>query len=449
MELTVEIFHKSNWANETVRAARRSKFLCALVLALRKIPIYAPGGGGAALGSADQPSYTVAVSDQQAVDARAAYDKAKDAKRLIPNKKDDEAGEKTDNQGASTASDPRDSATPPPLRYRQGCKTEDNVVQDLNSRHPAADTAKHPKDYVEPPTPKTITRPVSGATEGTDILKDSKIDEVRVMLSRGSSMGKRRRSLSLHDPITNQDRPPRIENGEKSDYDPYSYYSQQPSSTTTRGDHTDDSSRRNHAGQEREPNWPQPPSNSFRPPPTISEQHSYHSPPPPAATSTRPEMDPRRPPPPPQTPAPPPKDASRATNPTYTNITPPAPSLANHPYHQQQQRPFVGNDPASARDPSPVRNPFQINALRSQAQGAGVPRAARPDSNVSALSGPPPPGYPPQTRRPVGAGMQGNGGPPRGQSQERPPQGMTVRPARSDSLGGSRKPEHERVIWHE
>ncbi|KAL4943190.1 Mechanosensitive ion channel-domain-containing protein [Aspergillus oleicola] len=43
MELTVSLFHKSNWAIETVRAARRTKFMCALVAAVRKIPIRAPG----------------------------------------------------------------------------------------------------------------------------------------------------------------------------------------------------------------------------------------------------------------------------------------------------------------------------------------------------------------------------------------------------------------------
>jgi len=43
LELRVDIRHKSNWSNETVRAARRSKFMCALVLAMRKIPIRAPG----------------------------------------------------------------------------------------------------------------------------------------------------------------------------------------------------------------------------------------------------------------------------------------------------------------------------------------------------------------------------------------------------------------------
>ncbi|GIJ88628.1 hypothetical protein Asppvi_007553 [Aspergillus pseudoviridinutans] len=43
LELTVSIRHKSNWANESIRAMRRSKFMCALVTAVRKIPIRAPG----------------------------------------------------------------------------------------------------------------------------------------------------------------------------------------------------------------------------------------------------------------------------------------------------------------------------------------------------------------------------------------------------------------------
>ncbi|KAI4125265.1 MAG: hypothetical protein LQ347_005430, partial [Umbilicaria vellea] len=87
MELKVEIRHKarlSNWANETVRAARRSKFMCALVLGLRKIPIYAPGGGGATLGSSDMPTYSVSVSDAEAAAKREAFAKTKEAKRLVP-----------------------------------------------------------------------------------------------------------------------------------------------------------------------------------------------------------------------------------------------------------------------------------------------------------------------------------------------------------------------------
>lgn len=43
LELNVDIRYKSNWSNDSVRAARRSKFMCALVLALRRINIRAPG----------------------------------------------------------------------------------------------------------------------------------------------------------------------------------------------------------------------------------------------------------------------------------------------------------------------------------------------------------------------------------------------------------------------
>ncbi|KAJ5640872.1 hypothetical protein N7528_000497 [Penicillium herquei] len=43
LQIRVDIRHKSNWANEIVRATRRSKFMCALVLALRKLNIRSPG----------------------------------------------------------------------------------------------------------------------------------------------------------------------------------------------------------------------------------------------------------------------------------------------------------------------------------------------------------------------------------------------------------------------
>lgn len=84
MQLKVEIRHKSNWANESIRAARRSKFMCALVLALRKVPIYGPGGGGEPLGGATNPGYSVSVSDEIAAQARDHAAAAKEAKRLIP-----------------------------------------------------------------------------------------------------------------------------------------------------------------------------------------------------------------------------------------------------------------------------------------------------------------------------------------------------------------------------
>lgn len=83
LELKMEIRHKSNWANEAIRAARRSKFMCALVLALRKVPIYAPGAGGAAAGSAENPNYSVAITDEQAAANKAGFTETKEAKHMV------------------------------------------------------------------------------------------------------------------------------------------------------------------------------------------------------------------------------------------------------------------------------------------------------------------------------------------------------------------------------
>ncbi|KAL8721056.1 MAG: hypothetical protein Q9181_007789 [Wetmoreana brouardii] len=180
LELKVEIRHKSNWANETVRAARRSKFMCALVLALRKIPIYAPGGGDAALGSNDKPTYSVTVSDEQAAAARDAYDKKKEEKRLVPSKKPDPAPD----TAVSSATDARDSAIPAPLRYRLPPLAETSALGDLNSRHPAADTARD--------VPDLELDHSAEARASSDTRRSSDIEETRALLRRQSTRGKRK-----------------------------------------------------------------------------------------------------------------------------------------------------------------------------------------------------------------------------------------------------------------
>ena len=79
LTLKIAMKHKSNWHNEAVRATRRSKFICALTLALKKVPIYGPGGGGEALGGPTNPTYSVAVSDGVAAAARDQAAKDKEA----------------------------------------------------------------------------------------------------------------------------------------------------------------------------------------------------------------------------------------------------------------------------------------------------------------------------------------------------------------------------------
>ncbi|KAI1099093.1 Mechanosensitive ion channel-domain-containing protein [Jackrogersella minutella] len=84
LQLKIAIKHKSNWHNEAIRATRRSKFMCALTLALKRVPIYAPGGGGEPLGGPTNPSYSVAVGDSDASAAREKASKEKEGKRMVP-----------------------------------------------------------------------------------------------------------------------------------------------------------------------------------------------------------------------------------------------------------------------------------------------------------------------------------------------------------------------------
>lgn len=368
MELRVEIRHKSNWSNETVRAARRSKFMCALVLALRKIPINAPGGAGAALGSADQPTYSVAVSDAQAAANRDAFSKAKDAKRLFPTEKQDPPADRA-TKGATTGTDnhdPRDSVTPPPLRYRrQAPPSESMALNTLNSRHPAADTAHNPNDLIEPTTPKSFTHSISGIETPPDFDRSVSIEEVRGMLRRQSTRGKRRPSIgsSKFQPTSGAFNstlpPPPATPSMAIDYYPHS---QHASLQSTKSSPRSVSS------------FPQPPSSLPRKAPTSAPQlpemsqlqYDHRLPPTPQPQQSRqaPQIGPQRP---------------------TLNTENLAPSRSS-------------ND--TNRTTSPVRNPFQIKALGSQAQGLGpvpavqttrrpVPGGSTPNSHVESVVRPP------------------------------------------------------------
>ena len=158
MELKVDIMHKSNWANEAVRAARRSKFMCALVLALRRIPINPPGGGGAGLGDAKNPTYSVAISPTLAQQNKDDADREKEGKRLVPTKKD-----------AS------------PIKERGTTTVEQTAVNALNERNNAIDKSRDHSDDLK-------DRNKQEAPE---------LEEVRQVLKKESLKG-RRKSTNLH-----------------------------------------------------------------------------------------------------------------------------------------------------------------------------------------------------------------------------------------------------------
>lgn len=85
LTLKIVIKHKSNWHNESVRATRRSKFMCALALALKKVPIFGPGAGPEPpIGTHGNPSYAVTVDDTFASQAREKAAEEAEAKRMVP-----------------------------------------------------------------------------------------------------------------------------------------------------------------------------------------------------------------------------------------------------------------------------------------------------------------------------------------------------------------------------
>ncbi|KAI5794375.1 Mechanosensitive ion channel-domain-containing protein [Peziza echinospora] len=79
IELTINILHKGNWSNLALATQRRNKFICALIMAIKTVPIYGPGGGDPGLGEVGKPMYTVAIADEIAREnmRKASEEKAK------------------------------------------------------------------------------------------------------------------------------------------------------------------------------------------------------------------------------------------------------------------------------------------------------------------------------------------------------------------------------------
>jgi small-conductance mechanosensitive channel len=176
LELKVEIRHKSNWANEAVRAARRSKFMCALVLALRKVPIYGPGAGGAPAGDPANPTYSVAITDDQAANNKKEFNDTKDKKRMIP----------AASQGLLSPTTRKTSGRKSPSVDQSGkgggplAAKEAALVENMNPLKAAV----HAVDDDE----------ARGAMdlENVDMEHDSDIEEVRGVLRRASTRGRRK-----------------------------------------------------------------------------------------------------------------------------------------------------------------------------------------------------------------------------------------------------------------
>lgn len=178
LTLKIAIKHKSNWHNEAVRATRRSKFMCALALALKKVPIYAPGGGATpALGSSDNPAYSVTVDDNYASKARDKAANDADAARMVPLHQSPKRSDTTSTGGAA-----------PPVQH----VSERQAVQELTARPAVENEFQSNRDEDGDGRPDHI-RDASPSTLRDPSPRGQGIEAIRAeLVKRNSTRGRRR-----------------------------------------------------------------------------------------------------------------------------------------------------------------------------------------------------------------------------------------------------------------
>ncbi|CAI7565665.1 unnamed protein product [Penicillium glandicola] len=192
LQLRVDIRHKSNWSNETIRAARRSKFLCALVLAVRKIQVRAPGVAIPAEETADAADGDD-KGDDSGAGAGAGLRKSSqgggaDSSKLDPGVAAAAAGILNyENTAQSTGYDQNRSGT---VTHRGSSQTtnaerEAAIVDLLNARSPTVDAGRDHYDAHENALHRTIT---NASNQGNQLSVYNGSEGI----SRGLSTGHRK-----------------------------------------------------------------------------------------------------------------------------------------------------------------------------------------------------------------------------------------------------------------
>ncbi|KAG0136971.1 Mechanosensitive ion channel-domain-containing protein [Tuber indicum] len=171
LEIKVEIKHKSNWSNEALTCQRRNKFFCALVKILRKIPIYGVGKGDPVIGEEAKPMFTVAISDDKAHEYMDKGNEAKMALRWDSKKEGEEDSRSQKGKEAGVATG---------LSF--------GVSPLHNASSPFYDNRARP----------SFDGRMDNATVGRPSIESRRedIEEVRGLLKRESTKGRRKHALS-------------------------------------------------------------------------------------------------------------------------------------------------------------------------------------------------------------------------------------------------------------
>ncbi|KAJ5143686.1 Mechanosensitive ion channel MscS [Penicillium bovifimosum] len=190
LQLCVDIRHKSNWSNETIRAARRSKFMCALVLAVRKVQVRGPG-----VARPEEETADAAAGDDDDDTSGAGLRKSTQD-GVSPSKPDPGVAAAAagildyGNTAQSTGYDQRHSGT---ITHRGSSQTnaerEAAIVEMLNARPPAVDISRDDEE-------NTLHRTTTNASNQASVHNGA-----TNTISRGLSTGHRKQGdrVSYHE----------------------------------------------------------------------------------------------------------------------------------------------------------------------------------------------------------------------------------------------------------
>ncbi|KAI7543227.1 hypothetical protein KC319_g16373, partial [Hortaea werneckii] len=142
---------------------------------LKIVPIYPPGGGGDAAGSAANPNYGVTITEGEAKEHAEASAKAREDARLVPLKKIEEA---------------KNALSPTTSAIMAGMSPRDaKIMESLTAKDPATDPARDDTWASERGDSSTL-----GERPSVD---GHILDEVKGMLRRESTKGKRKASSEI------------------------------------------------------------------------------------------------------------------------------------------------------------------------------------------------------------------------------------------------------------
>ncbi|KAI5799620.1 Mechanosensitive ion channel-domain-containing protein [Pyronema domesticum] len=183
--LRIETRYRSNWSNEILTMQRRNRFMLALVAILRRIPIYCPGGGDPIVGEVGRPMYTVAIPDTAARENMA--NTAKDKKKKRWDYSDSEESDKEEEE-----EEPR---TPVPRRKSSSDETAVSSRPTPTSLGAGSMSMASMMSGSSPymPVPESRDRRPSGGSNRS--RREDQVEEVRSMLSREATRGRRRKPV--------------------------------------------------------------------------------------------------------------------------------------------------------------------------------------------------------------------------------------------------------------